>query len=144
MFAAKTSAIGVLPIPAKDIAVAFTISGPAAVAGFVQPQSEVAVVVTYQLGPASPQVNDNRAGGSATKLLFPRILVLATSQSAPGTLNRANGGGGQITLALNQLQAEQMILASQTNQLYLGLLSDTSVTNADTGVTYNSKFVPIN
>ena len=143
MFAEKTAAIGVLPIPAKDIAVAFAITGPAAVAGFVQPQSEVAVFVTYKLPATAASANDNTANGSATKLLFPRVLVLATSQAAPGTLNAANGTGGQITLALNQSQAEQLILASQSSQLYLGLLSDTSVTNADTGVTYNGKFVPI-
>ena len=143
MFAEKTSAIGVLPIPAKEVAVAFSINGPAAVAGFVQPQSDVAVFVTYKLAATAGAANNNGAGGSATKLLFPRILVLATSQSAPGTLDRANGGGGQITLALTQSQAEQLILASQTASLYLGLLSDTSVTNADTGVTYNEKYVPI-
>jgi pilus assembly protein CpaB len=144
MFAEKTSAIGVLPIPAKQLAVAFSINGPAAVAGFVQPQSEVAVFVTYKLAANAGAAKDNGAGGSATKLLFPRILVLATSNTSPTTLNHAGGGGGTVTLALTQQQAEQLILASQTSQLYLGLLSDTSVTNVDTGVTYNGKFVPIN
>lgn len=143
MFTEKTSAIGVLPIPAKQLAVAFSINGPAAVAGFVQPQSNVAVFVSYKLPADSSEAKKNGAGGQATKLLFPRILVLATSQVAPGTLNRAAGGGGQITLALTQQQAEQLILASQTSTLYLGLLSDTSVTNADTGVTYNTKYVPV-
>jgi pilus assembly protein CpaB len=143
MFAEKTSAIGVLPIPAKDIAVSFSISGPAAVAGFIQPQSDVAVFVTYKLAANAGAANNNGANGSATKLLFPRILVLATAQAAPGTLNAANGGGGQVTLALTQSQAEQLILASSTAQLYLGLLSDTSVTNVDTGVTYDGKYVPI-
>jgi len=144
MFAEKTSAIGPLPIPAKQIAVAFSINGPAAVAGFVQPQSEVAVFTTYKLDPTAAAATKNGASGSATKLLFPRILVLATSNTSPTELNNANGGGGTITLALTQAQAEQMILASQTSQLYLGLLSDTSVTNADTGVTYNTKYVPVN
>jgi pilus assembly protein CpaB len=143
MFAQKTSAIGVLPIPAKEMAVAFSITGPAAVAGFVQPQSEVAVFTTYKLSATDAQTKKNGAGGQATKVLFPRVLVLATSQVAPGTLNRASGGGGQITLALTQQQAEQLILASQTSSLYLGLLSDTSVTNADSGVTYNTKYVPV-
>jgi pilus assembly protein CpaB len=143
MFTEKTSAIGVLPIPAKDIAVAFNISGPAAVAGFVQPQSEVAVFVTYKLTGTAANADRNGASGQATKLLFPRILVLATSQSSPNTLTKASGGGGQITLALTQSQAEQLILASQTSTLYLGLLSDTSVTNADKGVTYNTDFVPV-
>jgi pilus assembly protein CpaB len=143
MFAPKTSAIGVLPIPAKQIAVAFNISGPAAVAGFVQPQSDVAVFVTYKLAATAGAAKDNGANSSATKLLFPRVLVLATSNSSPSTLNRATGGGGQITLALTQSEAEQMILASQTSQLYLGLLSDTSVTTGDAGVTYNGKYVPV-
>jgi pilus assembly protein CpaB len=143
MFAPKSSAIGVLPIPAKQLAVSFNISGPAAVAGFVQPQSEIAVFTTYKLSGDSSAADKNGASGQATKLLFARVLVLATSQAAPGTLDRASGGGGLITIALTQEQAERLILASQTSTLYLGLLSDTSVTNADTGVTYNDKYVPV-
>ena len=140
MFGPKVSIVGVLPIPDKDIAVSVSVSGPAAVAGFIQPQSEVAVFVTYT---PTTGANNKNNGGKVTKVLFPRVLVLATAAAAPSTLNAANGSGGQITLALTQDQAEQLILASQTSTLYLGLLSDTSVTNVDNGVAYNGKFVPV-
>jgi pilus assembly protein CpaB len=137
MFAPKVSIVGALPIPDKDLAVSVNVTGAAAVAGFIQPQSEVAVFVTYTAAGGAGGV------GKATKLLFPRILVLATSAAPPNTLNAANGAGGQITLALTQQQAEQLILASQTASLYLGLLSDTSVTNTDNGVSFNGKYVPV-
>jgi pilus assembly protein CpaB len=143
MFAPKTAASGILPIPAKEIAVSFSIVGQAAVAGFVQPQSEVAVFVSYKLPATTSGTTKNGANNSATKLLFPRVLVLATAAPATSTLTAANGGGGLITLALTQDQAERMILASQSATVYLGLLSDTSVTNADKGVTFNQHFVPI-
>jgi pilus assembly protein CpaB len=142
MFAPKTSAIGILPIPAKKMAVSFSFSSAAEVAGFIQPQSEVAVFVTYHI-PGAGASTQNAANGQATRVLLPRVLVLATPSSATGTLNQANGGGGLITLALTQAEAEQVILASQTNTLYLGLLSDTSVTNADSGVTYKGPFLPV-
>jgi len=47
-----------------------------------------------------------------------------------------------VTLALTQAEAERIILAQQVGQLYLGLLSNTSVTAADGGVTNVAAFKP--
>ena len=46
----------------------------------------------------------------------------------------SNSNGKELlTLAVTQQEAQQIILAQQTGQLYLGLLSDSSVTAPDGG-----------
>jgi len=148
MFGESVPVTGALPIPKGKLALTVTMSAAGGVAGFVQPQSEVAIFATYKLpvaAGASPAANapGSGSGGSATKVIFARVEVLATSQAAPGDLNKAAGGGGLLTLALTQTEAEQLILASTTSTLYLGLLSDTSVTSPDAGVAFSGKLTPI-
>lgn len=145
MFGAKTSTTGILQIPAKDIAVSVKLPANADVAGFVQSGSQVAIYSTFQVSkPSSATPNGVYGGGTdvyATKLLLPRVDVLATSQDAPSALNgdkSANNSTNNVlvTLALSQQDAEKLILAQQIGQLYLGLLSSSSVTAPDAGV-YN-------
>jgi len=126
------------------------------VAGFVQNGSEVAIFTTFKLAPAktsagTPAASTGAVGGTdlyATKLLFARVDVIATSQAPPGDLNggktnaTGTGNGVLVTLALTQAEAERIILAQQVGQLYLGLLSNTSVTAADGGVTNVAAFKP--
>lgn len=154
MFGPKTSVTGVLAIPKGKIAVTVSMPSNADAAGFVQPSSEVAIFSTFKLAAdkAGQVTHTPTIGGTdlyATKLLLPRIEVLATSQNAPGDLNggkkaTANAGGGTVlvTLALTQQEAERVILAQQVGELYLGLLSDTSVTNPDGGTLGAAQFTP--
>jgi pilus assembly protein CpaB len=157
MFAKAQAATGILPIPEGKLAIAVSMSSSADVAGFVQPNSEVAIFITAKItkpdAGASPAPVAGALGGAdlyVTKLLLPRVTVLATSQAAPADLNKAstasnnsaNGDNLLITLALTQQQAQQVILAQQTGQLYLGLLSDTSKTAPDGGVTNVGVFKP--
>lgn len=150
MFGQKTAVTGVLAIPKGKIAVSVSMSSNADVAGFVQPSSEVAIFATFKLAADKNAPTTGTVGGTdlfATKLLLPRIQVLATSQDAPGDVNGGKNGttaGGNVlvTLALDQSQAERVILAQQVGQLYLGLLSDTSVTNDDGGTLGAATFKP--
>ena len=125
------------------------------VAGFVQNGSEVAIFTTFKLAPVKTSAGTPAASKAAvgtdlyaTKLLFARVGVIATSQAPPGDLNggkgTANGTGNGVllTLALSQADAERLILAQQVGQLYLGLLSDNSVTAPDGGVTNVAAFKP--
>lgn len=153
MFGQKTSVTGVLAIPKGKIAVSVSMSSKADVAGFVQPSSEIAIFASFKLKgnvptTGGPVGNDDKVW--ATKLVLPRVQVLATSQSAPGDLNggknssssSSNNGDVLITLALTQTEAERVILAQEVGNLYLGLLSDTSVTNPDGGTLGVARFKP--
>jgi pilus assembly protein CpaB len=171
MFGAKTSVTGALAIPDDKIAVSVSVPSNADVAGFVQPQSEVAIFATYKVAPLKKDTKSGSAnsadsvppgtlgsadGGSvdvyATKMLLPRVTVLATSQAAPskveGASNASGLGGGSstsnvlVTLALSQADAERLILSQQVGQLYLALLSANSTTSTDPGVINAAKFSP--
>ena len=150
-FGEKSVTTGILAIPAGKLAISVTMASNADVAGFVQNGSEVAIFSTFKLAPAKTSTAFKGAVGTdlyATKLLFARVDVVATSQAPPGDLNgskanaNGNAGGVLVTLALTQAQAERIILAQQVGQLYLGLLSNTSVTAADGGVTNVAAFKP--
>lgn len=149
MFAQASSKTGVLALPAGKIAVSVTMPANADVAGFVQSGSKVAIFTTFKIAkPSNATVQTDVGGGTdvyATKLLLNRIDVIATSQDAPsdvngGKSNNNNNNSTQnvlVTLALSQQDAERLILSQQIGQLYLGLLSDSSVTDTNNGGAIN-------
>jgi pilus assembly protein CpaB len=143
MFGKPSSATGILAIPKGKLAISVSLSDDADVAGFVQPSSQVAIFMTAKLSKTSTTTTQGALGDNAdlyiSKLLLPRTTVLATSQVAPSDLEKAGAGSSNsngkelLTLAVTQQEAQQIILAQQTGQLYLGLLSDSSVTAPDGG-----------
>jgi pilus assembly protein CpaB len=143
MFGTKAPSTGVLAIPAGKLAVTVQMSSSNDVAGFVQNGSEVAIFLTAKL--TLPKGSPELAvfGGTDiydTKMVLARVSVIATSQTPPGDLNGgkdSSSGNGSVlvTLALTQDEAQRVILAQQIGSLYLGLLSDTSVTAPNGGVT---------
>jgi Flp pilus assembly protein CpaB len=146
-FGDKSATTGILAIPAGKMAVSVTMGSNADVAGFVQNGSDVAIFATFKLAATAA----SKAIGTdlyTTKLLFARVGVIATSQAPPGDLNgsktaqNGSNSGVLLTLALTQTEAERLVLAQQVGQLYLGLLSDTSVTAPDGGVTNVGAFTP--
>jgi pilus assembly protein CpaB len=162
MFGDRKSATGALNIPSGQIAVSVDIPSYADVAGFVEPNSEVAIFGTYKLAgkkstngtTSSPDAmggQNNDVGLYSTKLLLPRVTVLATSIQAPSDVTGASSIGDttssntstvNVTLALPQKDAERLILSQTVGQLYLGLLSSDSVTAPDDGVINVAKFSP--
>jgi len=141
MFASQTAVTGALAIPKGLMAVTVSISQDSAVAGFVQPQSEVAIFVTaqvkgYQSPPGSTTVGTQDL--TVTKLLLSRVSVLAVSQQPTTALTgkngaTTNGANVLVTLALTQTQAERLILSAHVATVTMGLLTDTSVTGDDNG-----------
>src|SRR3954447_6737358 len=153
MFGEKTATTGILAIPKGQMAVSVTLPANADVAGFVQSGSQVAIYTTLKLdnGQGSKLPKGGAIGGGtdlyATKLLLPRVDVIATSQDAPSDLNGGKDSNNSttnvlVTVALSQADAERMILAQQIGQLYLALLSDSSVTATDGGVLNAAIFQP--
>ncbi len=151
MFGSHTPTTGVLPIPKGLIAISVSAPKNADVAGFVQAGSEVAVFHTFKL--KSPQLAKSGATAGddlmATKLLLARVEVLAVSQDAPSDLNGGKTDNGNnstdnvlVTMAMSQKDAERLILAQNTGDLYVGLLSQSSVTDADDGGVLNLALLP--
>jgi pilus assembly protein CpaB len=151
MFDSKAPTTGVLAIPAGELAVSVQMSSNADVAGFVQNGSEVAIFGTFKIKTLDGSTPTGVIGGTdiySTKLILPRVSVIATSQTPPADLNggKESGSGANgsvlVTLSLKQADAERILLAQQTGSLYLALLSDTSVTAPDAGVMNIGVFKP--
>lgn len=153
MFAEETTVTGALPIPKGMIAVSVSLGSNTEVAGYVQPQSLVAIFTTFKVtGKAAKQAADRDGVGDGgllmTKLLLTKVRVIATSAAAPSDVSPRSGSNSSstsvlITLALSQQDAQKVILAQKIGELYLGLLSDTSNTDLnDKGITNIGQVAP--
>lgn len=137
MFGTKTATTGVLSIPGKLQAISIALGSSADVGGFVQVGSQVAV---YAVAQTARQGNPALLVGGqqySSKLLLPRVSVLAVSQSASsssgGLTGASNASNLTVTLAVTQQQAERLVLAQKVGDLYLSLLSDSSASAEDGG-----------
>ncbi|MCU1587929.1 MAG: hypothetical protein JWN31_1422 [Frankiales bacterium] len=113
-----------LAIPAGKLAVSVQLTDPARVAGFVTPGSEVAIFITTGAVPK-------------TSTLLARVTVLAAGPTTVAPTNNTNTEAlprAILTLALSQLEAQKVIFASQSGQLYFGLLDAASKTSVGGGV----------
>jgi pilus assembly protein CpaB len=123
----EVGASNALPIPGNRLGISAQLGDPQRVAGFVQPGSEVAVFLTAD--------NDGRP---STVMLLPRVSVIAvgptavtqTSTTADGTTNTEQVPNAILTMALDQEQAEKLILGQSLGELYFGLLTKDSRTTA--------------
>jgi pilus assembly protein CpaB len=132
--AAQTSG---LPIPPGLMAVSVQLGDPARVAGFVAPGSVVAVFAT--LSPSGG------TGGTSTRLLLPKALVVGVGPTTVGS-TPANANPEQqlprtvLTVALAQKDAQKLVFAAQQGQVYLALLTTSSVVTPDLGITRQNLF----
>jgi pilus assembly protein CpaB len=150
-FGTATPQTGVLAIPKGKVAISVSLGSDADVAGYVSPQSQVIVFVTSSLKQPAGTKNKLATAGdtlSVTRTVVSRASVIATSAAAPtDTVGKtADSGSAQgsvlVTLALSQLDAQRVIMSQNAGQLYLGLLSDTSVVTQDGGVVNAGAFHP--
>jgi pilus assembly protein CpaB len=155
MFGAKVPTTSGLAIPKGKVAVSVELTTSGDVAGYVQPGSQIAVFDTFILmdGKDVPSGSSTSSGDKsdnwATKLLLPRVDVLAVSQAAPQSAKTGldNTNGSQqtllVTVALDQTDAERLIHVAQTGKPYAALLSDTSTTGAAPGVDNHNRLGPV-
>ena len=143
-----------LPIPDGQIAASFTFGDPNRVADFIAPGSDVAVFLTRtpaQVEATDPDTGETTvtAGTQTTRLLLPEVKIIAIGGTTTQTVTTTNAAGEQqttetnlslLTLSLTQRQAEQVILAQSSGELYLGLLTETSVIEPGTGTTAENLF----
>ena len=136
-----------LGIPEGKMAISVNLTDPDRVAGFVNPGSEVAIFVTAQDG---GEGTAGAAAGPRTKLLLQRVTVLGVGSTTPVTTTTTTEDGTQqteqlprtlLTLALNQAEAQRVILASKTLDVTFALLTKDS-TVADAPQTTNTDVLP--
>ncbi|WP_332643946.1 Flp pilus assembly protein CpaB [Aeromicrobium sp.] len=157
MFGERAPATGKLAIPARMQAITIKVPANAEVAGFVRNGSEVAVYATFKVEEAQDADGKAIAGDDAfaSKLLLPRVSVLAVSQAPPsnvsGTGDDESGGlaGSRavdaevlVTLSVDQAAAERILLAQEIGKLYLTLLTNSSVTKDSGGRINLGNFAP--
>lgn len=157
--AAEATATGGVAIPKGMVAVTISLCLPEAVAGYLQPGSEVAVFDTY--GGKSLNVQESCGGSHSaqvvgavhTRMVLPRVKILSvgtgpagggsssttsssltssSSSSQPGAANQSQQV--LVTLAVDQADAERLILLNEAGLPYLALLTPTSQTKFDTTV----------
>jgi len=154
MFGAKVPTTSGLAIPAGKMAVSVKLTVDGDVAGYVQPGSQVAIFDTFILLDGKSVPSGSKSGSDkndnwATKLLLPRVDVLAVSQGAPtgpkAGLADTNGGTATllVTMAVNQMDAERLIHIAQTGMPYAALLSDTSNSAPAPGVDNHNRLGPV-
>jgi pilus assembly protein CpaB len=145
MFGEITPMTSGLTIPDGMVAVSVTLAANADVAGYVQPGSQIAIFDTFVMlddkgTPAGSKGGGVKTDNWATKLLLPRVSVLAVSHAAPtGTQQGLASDSLLVTVAVNQADAERVIHVSQTGSLYVALLSDRSKTAPSRGIDNQGK-----
>jgi len=161
---AQATASGALAIPRGMVAVTIPLCMSEAVAGYVQPGSQVAVFDTYATKKASLQETCNQSGQSnqalgkglaITRIVLPRVQVLAIGQApssgTTSTSTTASGGASTqssqtdpaasgptgavlVTMAVNQADAERLIVITRAGLPYLALLTSSSQIGFDAGL----------
>jgi pilus assembly protein CpaB len=127
-----------LTIPDGNIAISVTLSDTGRVAGFVSPGNDVAIFA-----------GASGSGGDATRLLLPKVEVIAVGATTVVSKTTTSAAGAQtteqlpktlFTLSVNQRQAEKVMFASSHGDLSFGLLNDKSKVAPDSGVTSQNLF----
>jgi pilus assembly protein CpaB len=124
-----------LALTKGQLAISVQLADPNRVAGFVQPGSEVAIFLS-----GAPVTTTT--GGKATtitRLLLPKIEIIAVGPTTvvPAEAGKANPEAvprALMTLAVSQQEAEKIITAQSSGELWFGLLNGQSIIKADKGV----------
>jgi pilus assembly protein CpaB len=128
-----------LTLPDGKIAISVTLSDTGRVAGFVSPGDDVAIFLN---GPI-------RGDETGVRLLLPKVQVVAIGATTVVSTTTTSTEGAQtteqlpktlFTLAVDQAEAEKVVLASTTGELVLGYLNEKSKVQAGNGTTTDTLF----
>jgi pilus assembly protein CpaB len=130
-----TAAASNLPIPPGDIAISVNLTDPDRVAGNIENGAHVAIFVTGTLQQSATGASSTSSTES-TRLLLPDVTVLNVGSPQPPTTSTTTDENGTqtteqlprtlLTLAVNQKEAQKVILASKALNLTFGLLTEKS------------------
>jgi pilus assembly protein CpaB len=128
-----------LTVPDGQIAISVTLSDTGRVAGFVVPGDDVAIFLNGEIG----------GGNTGVRLLLPRVKVIAIGSTTVISTTTTNTEGAQtteqlprtlFTLAVDQKDAEKIMLAATTGELSFGYLNDKSEVKPGPGTTTDTLF----
>ncbi len=146
---------GSIQIPGKSMAMSVQVQDPQRVGGYVLPGSEVAIFDTFAVEKAQQASVGEPVVDARTKLLLPRVKVIAVGPTALSTVGgqRAESEGDAaapaattedpaavLTLAVDADQAVKLAHAANTGRLYFALLSEASTTGETPAVDNNTLF----
>jgi pilus assembly protein CpaB len=126
-----------LPLPDGTLAVSLQFADPSRVAGFVEPGSKVAVMLTLK-GTDQPF--------GFTRVLLPSVQVVAVGPSTVSPVaddkqaNKEELPRALLTLALGERDAAKVVWGSQHGELYLGLVNDKSKVSSETEINAGNVF----
>jgi pilus assembly protein CpaB len=128
-------------MPPGKFAISVNMTDTGRVAGFVAPGSKVALFVNAPVG---------RAQEPGVRLLLPDVQVIAVAQTTVTTATTTNGEGAATTtealprtlttLAVDQEEAEKVLLATKVGEISFGLLNEKSKVAPSDGVTQQNLF----
>jgi pilus assembly protein CpaB len=128
-------------MPPGKFAISVNMTDTGRVAGFVAPGSKVALFVNAPVG---------RAQEPGVRLLLPEVQVIAVAQTTVTTATTTNGEGAATTtealprtlttLAVDQEEAEKVLLATKVGEISFGLLNEKSKVGPSDGVTQQNLF----
>jgi pilus assembly protein CpaB len=131
-----TAAASALAIPKGMIAISVNLTDPDRVAGNIQNGSQVAIFVTGELTNTTPGGGTGTGSGiQSTRLLLPDVTVLNVGSPVTTTSTTTDQSGNQtteqlprtlLTIAVNQKDAQKVIVASKALDLTFGLLTTDS------------------
>ena len=113
-----------LTIPRGTVAISVSLTDTARVAGFIEPGTEVAIFL-----------NSTTTGEPSTRLLLDEVQVIAVGSTTTSQTTTTTAEGTQtveqlprtlMTLALNQRDAEKVLLSQGTGELVFALLTKDS------------------
>ncbi len=118
--------VAALPIPEGKTAVSVQLPDPARVAGFVQPGSQVTILMT------SEGLGGGTGNQAATRVLLPKVEVIAIGQTTLVTQTTQTGDEAVtenipvsiLTLALDQQEAQKVVFGQSRGELYFTLLDE--------------------
>jgi pilus assembly protein CpaB len=128
-------------MPAGKFAISVNMTDTGRVAGFVAPGSKVALFVNAPVGQSQEP---------GVRLLLPEVEVIAVAQTTVTTATTSDGQGAQTTtealpstlttLAVDQEEAERVLLATKIGEISFGLLNEKSKVSPSAGVTQQNLF----
>ena len=128
-------------MPPGKFAISVNMTDTGRVAGFVAPGSKVALFVNAPVG---------RSQEPGVRLLLPEVQVIAVAQATVTTATTTDGQGAQTTtealprtlttLAVDQEEAEKVLLATKVGEISFGLLNEKSKVSPSDGVTQQNLF----
>lgn len=148
-FVAELPDVTPVSIPDGLLAIAISLGDVQRVGNFLRPGAEVVIFDTYDTGTGQPAPDGTVAPTElTTRVLVDRALVLGVGETATAPTQTTNPDGtpvvqppsSLITLGVDQAEAEKIILASQTDSLYFGLLGDGTEIVKSNGTTAGNLF----